>query len=762
MPAPTRPRNYWQLPTFAVGVAAAAAAYANFPPPPADPVVLAGRDVDALREVLAARPVNAPAVADLARRVADAADRSPAPGAARFAAGSGFVALAESGRAEEADAHWAAAADLLAAVDASMLADPADAKRLAFRRAKALAATGRGTPAALYPALTDRPFDDPDPGELPRLLGEVCLKLDGVEMKKRARTELTAYLSGPPRLAPPALARLRLALGQTCMALNDPKGAKAWLAQVSPPADAGVVGAAKVQLAQLAAADGDWAEAVKLYDAALAVPGLPPAERGVVQYQAGAGRLKLRDMAGAVPYFEGAANAPGPVAAAAAVRLAEAAARDPGGKGQRAKAVARIEAVPAADAAHPLLGPAEVQAAFEEVIQVCLIEADYPSASRAADAYAKAAPPGRDRERRAEVAAAWAASLGQDPTAVGKWADAAADFAALAETTQAPAVKADLLRKTADCLKKGGRPADAVAALDRVTMSAGLPAETTTGAWLDKGDLLAAAGKASEAADAFQRAMAGAGPAATAARVRVGLAQVEQARAKFRAGGPAAAVEGRAQLELGQAMLAQVANKPAESPAERDAQQQALYELGKLLLQQNNYAEAEVRFRQLIRLDPAGPVAASAKLWLGSCLLLIARGDHQGGRPPADADRKLAEARDLFAPLAESADPFVRTQAEVRLANSLLLLKKYDELQALCDRLAGRYKGKVDELIVLSLSYWGHRGADRNADAARALNRMEDAYGKLADADFPGGSDEYTRAYWQQWFDAVRPAAAGR
>ena len=95
MPAPTRPRNYWQLPTFAVGVAAAAAAYANFPPPPADPAALAGKDVAALREMLTVRPVNAQAVTDLARRVADAADQTPSPAAARFAAGSGFVALAE-------------------------------------------------------------------------------------------------------------------------------------------------------------------------------------------------------------------------------------------------------------------------------------------------------------------------------------------------------------------------------------------------------------------------------------------------------------------------------------------------------------------------------------------------------------------------------------------------------------------------------------------------------------------------------------------
>ena len=83
-PAPTPlrpsapPRNYWQLPTFALGLVAAAAAFAKFPPPPTDPYAFSGRDVSALQDLLQRRPIDPAAVAELARKVAEAADRSPA------------------------------------------------------------------------------------------------------------------------------------------------------------------------------------------------------------------------------------------------------------------------------------------------------------------------------------------------------------------------------------------------------------------------------------------------------------------------------------------------------------------------------------------------------------------------------------------------------------------------------------------------------------------------------------------------------------
>jgi hypothetical protein len=83
-------------------------------------------------------------------------------------------------------------------------------------------------------------------------------------------------------------------------------------------------------------------------------------------------------------------------------------------------------------------------------------------------------------------------------------------------------------------------------------------------------------------------------------------------------------------------------------------------------------------------------------------------------------------------------------------------LKKYDDMPALCERLAAKYKGRVEELIVLSMLFHAHTNADRVEKAAKVLIDMEAIFGKIPDADFAGGAEEYTREYWRRWFESVR------
>jgi hypothetical protein len=199
-----------------------------------------------------------------------------------------------------------------------------------------------------------------------------------------------------------------------------------------------------------------------------------------------------------------------------------------------------------------------------------------------------------------------------------------------------------------------------------------------------------------------------------------------------------------------------VAAAPATTDSEREAQQAALFELGKHLYA-GHPAEAEVRFRQIVQ-APAGKWTAMAQLYLGCCLMELAKGDPSAGRRPADADAKLAEAAKLFEALSQTADDaFLRTESDLRLVNTLLLQQRYDEVPTLCDRLTARYAGKVQELILLSYAYTAHDLADRTDAQARTLARMEEVFGKLTPADFPGGVSYYTRDYWQtQWFDALK------
>ena len=758
--APLRTRHYWQLPTFAAGVAAAIFAWTAFPPTPRSPAERFESDQASLREALDRRPIDVAAVERLAPAVAAGTEQFPDRANAHYLAGSGFLALAEASPGEAQ--WWAEAARQFAKADPTKLASPTDQQRVAFRRAKARAAIGDGDPKELISHLVRPPLGEEVDGERRRLLAETYLRATPPEPKK-ARDEYKHYLGGQTRMAAPALARCKLRLAEIYLSLEDPDPARVALKEIGATAPADVQALSKLYQARLAAGDNNWTEAIKLYEAALAGQGLPNDLRGPAQYQTGLAFLQLKNSKGAGPYFALAAKDSGPVGAAAAARLAVLTVTDPALKGSVARAVDLLDAVvlgtPAgSEFKNPFLVVSEAQAAFEQVIQVALNNADYPSAIRASEVYAVVAANGRDRERRAEARSAWGTSVQKtDPAAaLDLFRRAAEDYEALAATHPTAAGKSDFLRKASGMYRQSGDEKAAIAAIERLTQTAGLADGAAAAAWVDKGELLLASGQFAEGVEALKKAMAAPGPAATPARVKLAMAYLDQGRVKARTPGPTQ-TEAAGLIELSQNLLTQVANTTADLPVEREAQQTALYELGKLLLQQQNFPDAETRFRQLVQTYPTGTLAGSGRLYLGSCLLLIARGDHQGGRPPADADRKLVEAHKVFEELAKSTDPFLVAQADVRLANATLLMKKYDDMPELCQRLAAKYPGKVEGLLIQSMLYWSYLAADRPEPAARTRIEMETAFAKMSATDFSNGAEEYTRDYWAKWFEGTKP-----
>ncbi|MGL6094806.1 MAG: hypothetical protein ACRC7O_03245, partial [Fimbriiglobus sp.] len=121
-PARPAPRNYWQLPTFAVGLAAAVAAVAAFPPPPADPAQRSRDDLAVIRQLIDRKPPDPGTLEPIARRVAAEADADPqTANAANFLTGVAFVTLAETAPVADAAEHWAAAARAFAKVDPTKL-----------------------------------------------------------------------------------------------------------------------------------------------------------------------------------------------------------------------------------------------------------------------------------------------------------------------------------------------------------------------------------------------------------------------------------------------------------------------------------------------------------------------------------------------------------------------------------------------------------------------------------------------------------------
>ena len=759
---PARPRHLWQLPTFAAGLVAAVASLAAFPPPPPDPSAAFTRAVAALAQAVDKKPPAAADAERLAPAVAEQADRFPDLQAkVRLLLGSADLLLAEAAPAD-AD-RWAAAADHFSKCDPARL-DDADARKLAYRSAKCDAALGRGDARDLVGRLAAPPAGEELEGERLRLLGDCYLRLAPPDRKKAAAA-LHGYLSGAVRLPAADAARYKLVLADAYQAGGEPDKAKPWLTDLAKAAPPELQTRAKFQLAGLAAADGDWADAVGRYEEAVQGRGLPADQMAAAHYQLGVGLTKTGRPTLAAPAFEKAAEAGGANAVAARVRLAELAVADPAGRGRRRPAVDRLEAVARAVAGvpgdlPPTVTRPQVEAVFEEGIQVCLNEGDFLSAVRACTLAAGVLPSGRDRQRRAEALVAWAVALGQSPDASAKRKEAAADLAALA-ADPARADRGPLLRQAADLLRKAGDPAAAVALTDQLVAAPGVAPDVAAAAWLDKGEALLAGGNFLDAAESLKKAMAGTGPAAGVARVKLGLAHLQQAKATARiapAGSPAAA-DAAAQFDLGLTLLTQAAAATADTPAAREAHQQALFELGKVLLSRQNVPDAEARFRQLVQAYPGGPQSGPGQLYLGSCLLLLARGDGAGGRPPADADAKLAEAVKLFEALANGSDDYLKREGAIRLVNAVLLQQKYDEVPGLCDRLAQPYRGRVQELILLSMAYKAHEYAKRPEKAATTRAQMEDLFARLGDSDFPGGTAEYTRGYWVgQWFEPLRRA----
>ena len=760
-PAPTAPaappRHYWQLPTFLVGVAAAAAAWTYVPAPVADPAAVFRYTLAALAEAVGRRPADPAAVEALTRRVVESADQFPAAAEAEFLAGSGYLVLAVYGPPEAAADCWKLADQHFARCRPADLADPAAAKTFAFRAAEAKAAVGTGDPAAVLAALNQPPTGE-DTSETPRLVAAVCLRLTPPD-RKRARDELARYLALPNRTTPAQAARYKLELAGLHLALNEPDQARRWLKDVGAGAPPDVLATARLKLARLAVGEGNWAEAVKLFEAAQATPGLPDDQKGVIRYQTGFAFLQMGSPGQARTYLEEAAKDPGPVAAAAAVRLAELYVRDAALRGNRAAAADWLEraaglARSAAEFAAADVPAADVRAAFEEVIKRAALEADYAAAVRAATAYAVVAEGGKDREWRAEANAAWAAALDKtDPgEARAKHRAAGEDYAALAET--AAAGRAELLRRAVTHLKRGGAGPAALAAADKLLAAKDLAPEDAGQAWLDRAELMPQT-DAAGVADALNRAMGSPGPAAAAARLR--LAILHLARGKqfldptAGTGDPAAAkARGEQMTRLGREMLIQIADAATVPPAERAAHEEAVFQLGSRLMGEGQIADAEARFRKQIQLYPDGQLAGYGRLWL-ACSLIIQ------GQPGGPTDPRLQEAVDLLRPLLGSPSEFLRTQAEVRTLNALVIQKRYDTVLALGKDLSAKYAGRADELMIGKLMFYSilERTPFEPGEALRVLLRMEEVFQKLPPTAYPS-DPEYARERWAKVLPEMR------
>ena len=765
-PDPTR--RIWQVPVFLLGVAAFVSAWQGWIPiGPPDPASAFRTDLLVLKATLERA---APEVADLkscVNRVAQQSQQYPelAP-VVHFTLGSGYIRLAElTADPAESRSYWRLAQQHLASLQPEELPD-SDRGRFEYRQAKARAAElpRDVTPAEIEHLRTLLMFTPggEQSGDGPRFVAELSLRLVPPDLK-RARDSLTAFIAEAGLTTPEAtIARAKLRLSEVYLALGDHEQAKKWLGQIGSDAPADVVITGKGQLARIRMADRDYEGAGREWELLRSRPDLSSDLRAAAAYHLGFCRLfaKAPNREQAAKLFEEAVKSPGPEGPAAAVRLADLYLRgddaDRHRQSVRLLSTAIKEVSAPAEYANPLVPLNEVQATFELAIQQLVKDRAFEPAIAAAEAYRSVAIGGRERERRAEVLAAWGSALPKESRdGAEKFTAAADEYVALAENRPADTDKAEQLRRAADLYRQASLPDKALTTLQKVLQLPSLPDEVKGTVGIDVAESLLAANRPDEALAVFKDVMARSGPASTTARYRLARLLLDTRDSR--------------KMPLGMALLEQIAQSEQVAPAEQAAHERALVELAHEHIRAGSFAEAESRLRTQVRLYPAGPEAALGNLLLGVCL--IQRADPRAQPAVPDPTKTREEALAILKKLVEEVDarikagqaterdPWLKKQANLRVLQVYLHMNKPWDLITTADPMRRESAGTVEELIILSFMYHAYKQLDKPEGMLTIRDQMRAAFDKLKDKSgaFWAKSGEYSREYWEKvWFSSEK------
>ncbi len=761
------PARLWQVPTFLVGLAAFLAVWQGWVPISArDPASAFLGDLAALRTASEKLAPDREELKTLLDRTAKQAEAYPehAP-LAHFIIGSGYVRVAEStNNPTEALTFWHLARQHFEGVKASQLGDPLDPPRLAFRSAKARAATLPANTSAADVNLTrfflaNIPLGEP-PGDAHRLNAELALRLNPPDAVG-ARTHLTAYVAEASLTTPPdSIARAKLRLSEVHLLLGEPEKARDWLEQIKDaPAD--VMLSRSAQLARLLMSDGKWDKAAQEWSAVRNAKGVSPELKSMAAYYLGQcyTRIEPADRVAAYTMFEEAARSEGPEGGAAAVRRAELLlALDDAAKhaeaGQILVAAAARLCGPAGYA-NPLLPVNEAQATYELALQLLQKDGTFETAAAVADAYTSIATGDRAREKRAELLSAWGESLKKDGGAFQQKLTAAADeYLKLAEEQMRTEGKADLLRRAAKLYRQAENPAAAVVAMEQVLKLPDLNDATLGPVWLDYAEALVAAKRPEEVIPAFNRAMAAGGPSSITARYKLARSLLDTQNTQL--------------APLGLALLEQAAGQTSVGPGDAMTHELALVELSLEYFRRGSFAEAESRLSVSLSRYPTGAEAGFARLLKGTCLLQLAATKRKPEDPePENAPQLRADALALFervvtdieqrekAGTASDRDRWLWTQASLRICMTYLQLNKTTEVLKAAAPVIQRCRGTVDELIALSIIYHAQKLDDRKELMLQTRDRMRELFEELKNKPgaFRDKSGDYSREHWETtWF----------
>lgn len=797
-PAPA-PRRLWQLPTFLVGLAALLAMWYvgdRIRPSVAERYEKA---MIALRSAVDRWPPDPDQVRAALRKIPDADPPAEMAPRVKYLTGSAYVALAEAMPDAESTEMWATARrDLEAAADLDLPLP--DQKKLRYRLARAWVHTPGADPNRTIEYLTKYVSAGDDPSEGYRLLADLHRKASPPD-ETAERDDLQNFLKhATPRADSRTLNSCRIRLAQLHQKTGEIADARRVLERVGPDAPPELYATSLITLASFTRAEDKWADTALYLEKVRDMKGATDDQRAeanamLAEVNAKLGRADNTDLG----------NDESPEARAAWFRRAEVALRDTAAAKDAALVnLERVYAGTIPDALQKRVKNFDAKRVIQALYQKLMAENEFALALRTATLYGKAIPAEEHHRLIVDAHEAWAKWLTRDP---GRADEAREHFRAAAEgcvagghADRTTPGRADWLRRAAALyLKAGDRPIALQKLAESASHLADYPEDRIGQAWAEIGDIYLAAGDQQQARIAFQNASGRPGPAQDRSCIRAAAIAYEVDPDK---GGAAA-------LKTLQEVLA---HKQTANPA---LYEEALFMLGEIHLVRKEWAEAETQLKAALDAYPQCARAARGRYHYGQVLRHNAydaarkiktdratieqiKAERLTARLPAlkvDEEIKLlnrletsqksydammrgayeefCKAEELFLAAPDVADPGVIKRTSFWAADCAYWLGEYPDCAARCEKLAVRYRGRIEELEAgrdlhrcctfaadvarqtndeTAATNWSKRAAD-------ALGRVKNAMAQITAAEFDGAAETRKKGYWDNWLaDNSSPA----
>jgi tetratricopeptide (TPR) repeat protein len=579
-----------------------------------------------------------------------------------------------------------------------------------------------------------------------------------------------------PTLKEEILAPARLLRGELLLRLEKPEEAREILRFIRPPAPPKLILQARSLQARTYQAEEQWAEAARLWQEALAQPGILPAEAGTFSYYLGQCQCHLGQHSEAGKSWEQARrDAPPEAAQAAEVHLAKQHLQGP---------TPQVALENFRRLVHDIHGPADwhntlvdldkVREAFERGCKVYHESGRHKLAVELAELYQPLALPGVAEALGARSAEAAGRELAESarrtqPAAAGQplleaaralFRDAGRKYEVAAGAAATQTEQADRLAHSANCFVQGEDCTSAIPVLQR-WLKTGPPASQLGEIWLCLGEAYRNQHQPAEATAAYRECLKQPGPSACRARYELALLEMSQGEWDTAAD------------DLDRNLKA--------LRAEPDAvvQEKSLFALGNLQYKRQNHLMASLLLEQALGLYPGSDRATIGRYQLAECYRSMASQESQNLRSPEPMQRATerhfeGQYRTWLEKAAAAYGEVVRSYAD-RLNAELLPAEDEALYRAACtaaaecrsdlgddqaavrlyEPLVARYHHHVESLAALAgmaRCYW-RKG--KSEEARQTLARIRAALSDMAPSAFPSQPGSGTKADWEEWLNKV-------